>query len=253
MEKKARWRIVLGVCCVSIFFARAAEAQVARQFEVTPRVGWMIFDNASALDDAPMLGIDATYFFGASGLGLGFYADIARPDTKGDYFTPIRLDFGPESELRFVGVRTTLVHTGLQAMYRFPVQGRVSPVVAAGLGLHRVYADPQQQQSFDAFTEFSFNFGGGLDLRVSERAGFRLEVRDFVYPNWEREKLNVLDPSVQDDRFPEQHGTPPSPECSTQSCSMHNIRLSLLFVFMPSAGQRSARSQEEENGDDELP
>lgn len=233
METKALRRLALGVLCASVGVARAAEAQVARQFEVTPRVGWMIFDNASALEDAPMLGIDATYFFGASGLGLGFYADIARPDTKGDFFTPIRLDFGPESELRFVGVRTTLVHAGLQGVYRFPMAGRISPMLAAGAGLHRTYADPQQQESFDAFTEFSFNFGGGLDLRVSERAGFRVEIRDLVYPNWEREKLNVVDPALRDDRFPEQHRTPPSPECSMQSCTMHNIRLSLLFVFVP--------------------
>lgn len=228
-------RIAFGLLLCAALVPGRADAQVARQFEITPKVGWLIFDNASALDDAALLGIDVTYLLGERGLGVGFYLDVSRPETLGEYFTPIRLDFGPESELRFVGVRTTLLHAGGQGVYRFPLAGRVTPLVGAGLGLYRVYADPQQQEGFDAFTGFTFNVGGGVDIRVSERAGFRLEVRDFVYTDWEREKLNVVDPALRDDRFPEQHGNPPSPECSTQACTMHNIQLNLSFVFVPAA------------------
>ncbi len=201
----------------------------ADQFSVAPRLSWISFDGSSALDDAAMLGLDALYFVGSSGLALGFTVDVSRPETLGDFFTPIRLDFGPESELRFVGVRTTLMQYGATTMYRVGGLGsRFAPFVAAGLGGHVIYPDNQQAEGFETVTGFNASFGGGLEFSVGEAAGFRLEVRDFVYFSWDREELNVVDESVRDDRFPEQHGNPPDAEGT-----IHNWRFSLSFVFVP--------------------
>lgn len=228
---KLRLYIALGVLAAGLVVPVSSAAQaVENRFAVAPRVSYMMFDGSSALDDAPMLGLDALYYVGRSGLAAGVSVDIARPETLGDFFTPIRLDFGPESELRFVGVRTTVVQVGAAGLYRIGgLDRRLAPFVGAGLGGHLIYLDNQQQDGADKVTGLNASFGGGFEYRVSEAAGFRLEVKDFVYFDFDREELNVVAESVQDDRFPELHGDPPPPEST-----IHNWRFSLSFVFVPS-------------------
>jgi hypothetical protein len=206
-----------------------AQAQ-GGQFAVAPRVSYQIFDNSSALDNAWMLGLDALYYFGESGFALGLTLDMSRPETQGDFFTPIRLDFGPENELHFVGVRTTLVQTSLEAAYRFGgIDRRWAPYVMAGGGVYAIYPDNQQQEGFGTVYGPAANIGAGLEFAIGEQTGFRLDVMDYVYFDYDREELNVVKEAFRDDRFPEMHGTPPDPKST-----IHNIRLSLAFVFVPS-------------------
>ncbi len=228
MRTRMRWSVGLAVG-LSLLLVKPVQAQVfSGQFTVAPKGSYVLFDESSALDDAAMLGIDAAYYFGETGFGLGFLLDVGRPETDGRFFTPIRLDFGPESELRFVGIRTTLLQFAGQALYRFALTPDLSPLVAVGVGGYAFYPDNQQLEGIGTVTGFAVNFGGGLDIRVAETSGFRLEVRDFVFFDYDREELNVVDPAARDDRFPEKHGTPPEAKDTT-----HNIRLSLSFNFVP--------------------
>jgi hypothetical protein len=225
-------RRFLALSLLAAIWALPAQLQAqerSSQFALAPRVSYELFDASSALQDAWMLGFDAMYFFGESGFALGLNFDVGRPETDGEFFTPIRLDFGPESELQFVGVRTTLVQTGLQAMYGFYGDRRWAPYLLGGAGGYIIYPDNQQQDGAEKVTGFAANFGGGLEIGIGESTGIRLEVQDFVYFDYDREQLNVVAEEFRDDRFPEMHGTPPDPKST-----IHNIRLSLSLVFVPS-------------------
>ena len=226
---KRRLYTALGLVAALWVFPSQLQAQdEGGRWSVAPRIGVIVFDGSSALDDAGVLGIDALYYFGNSGFAAGISVDVSRPETKGDFFTPIRLDFGPESELHFVGVRTTLFQYNADAQYRIGgLERRWAPFVAAGLGGYAIYTDNQQQNGFSRINGFAANFGGGFEVNLGQ-AGFRFEARDFVYFSWDRERLNVVDEAARDDRFPEQHGNPPDPKDT-----IHNWRLALSFVFVP--------------------
>ncbi len=206
-----------------------AQAQ-AGQFAVAPRISYQLFDNTSALDDAWMLGLDLVHYMGESGFALGLTVDVSRVETLGDFYTPIRLDFGPENQLQFVGIRTTLIQTALEAMYRIGGFDRAwTPYLMAGGGVYAIYPDNQQQEGFGTVWGPMANFGAGLEFAVGEQTGFRLDVMDYVYFDYDREELNVVAEAFQDNRFPEMHGNPPDPKST-----IHNIRLSFAFVFVPS-------------------
>ena len=95
-------RIAVASALAGVAFVLATDGLVAQaltsgRFTVTPVVGTIRFDDASALankkadDDGaftenvftPTVGLSADYKF-ARQIGLGFYFEAARPQTRGD-------------------------------------------------------------------------------------------------------------------------------------------------------------------------
>jgi opacity protein-like surface antigen len=217
------------------------------RFSVTPVLGYMHWDNASALankkadgqggftktatTDNLTFGLSADYHV-VPALGVGFYFEAARPTTRGDYFPSALFNFGANlpAELSVVSQRVTVLMYGVEGTFRFGV-GRLQPYVGAGAGAVTVNADPQQSNANASFTHPSFQVGGGLGWRTSENTALTLDVRDYVFTSWNREQLNAVDPSFQNTIFPAANGNPPAAKST-----LNNIRLALGFTFVPKRG-----------------
>jgi opacity protein-like surface antigen len=217
------------------------------RFSVTPVLGYMHWDNASALankkadgqggftktatTDNLTFGLSADYHV-VPALGVGFYFEAARPTTRGDYFPSALFNFGANlpAELSVVSQRVTVLMYGVEGTFRFGV-GRLQPYVGAGAGAVTVNADPQQSNANASFTHPSFQVGGGLGWRTSENTAVTLDVRDYVFTSWNREQLNAVDPSFQNTIFPAANVNPPAAKST-----LNNIRLALGFTFVPKRG-----------------
>ena len=233
------------VGALSLVALSGAEAQLAeRRVTVTPYVGTMRWDDASALankqagDDGeftksvitPTIGMTADYNL-FRGLGLGLYLEAARPTTRGDYFPAALFDYGSRVELYNVSQRVTVLMYGAQASYTFPLAGRLLPYVSGGVGAVTVNADPQQSNSNASFSEPSFQLGGGVGWSFGSNTAVRLDVRNYSFSSWDRNKLNPVAPQYQNTRFPEANGAAPD-----EKKTVNNFRIALGFSFVPSRG-----------------
>ena len=247
-------RIAVASALAGVAFVLATEGVVAQaltsgRFTVTPVVGTIRFDDASALankkadDDGaftknvftPTVGLSADYKLSQQ-LGLGFYFEAARPQTRGDYFPSLLLNFGSNAELRTISQRVTMMMYGLQGTATFGV-GALQPYVGAGAGFVTINGDPQQNDRNASFTNTQFQFGGGLGYAIGSST-VRLDVRDFVFTSWDRNELYPVNPDFQNTLFPSANGNPPA-----EKSTVHNIRIALGFSFVP----RSVLSSDEGN------
>ena len=231
------------VGALSLVLASPGVAQQARRFTVTPMVGTIRWDDASALankeagDDGqfdqgvitPTIGLTADYNFWG-GAGLGVYFDAARPTTRGDYFPAAIFDYGTRVELNNVSQRVTVMMYGLQGSYTMTLGERFSPYVSAGIGAVTVDADAEQARENKTFTHNSFQLGGGIGWRVGSGA-VRLDVRNYTFTGWDRNELNVVEPLYQNTQFPEANGNPPEAKKT-----VNNFRIGLGFSFVPQRG-----------------
>jgi opacity protein-like surface antigen len=238
-------RIAVASALAGVAFVLATDSVVAQaltsgRFTVTPLVGTIRFDDASALANkkadadgeftenvfTPTIGLSADYKVTRQ-VGLGFYFEAARPQTRGDYFPSLLLNFGPNAELRTISQRVTLMMYGLQGMATFGV-GALQPYVAGGAGFVTINGDPQQNDRNESFTNTQFQFGGGIGYAVSGNTTLRLDVRDFVFTSWDRNELYPVNPDFQNTLFPSANGNPPA-----DKSTVHNIRIGLGFSYVP--------------------
>ncbi|MBI4540645.1 MAG: porin family protein [Gemmatimonadetes bacterium] len=211
--------LVLGVTAAAM--AQTPEAT----FVVTPMGGYGLIDEASALDPMAAGGIDAIYRH-SSGIVFGIGANAARAKTQKDFFPRARLVYGQRTELYDVQQPVFVYAYRAQAGYH--VSGRLAPYVLGGVGGYAVYTDPEQSRGGKFRHALHFAFGGGIDLALEERTGLRLDIRDLVYTDWDREMLNPVAPEFRDDFFPEFQPAPPEPKDM-----IHNIVISIGFNFVP--------------------
>lgn len=217
----------------------AQSTSAPRRFQVTPSVGVMQWDNTSGLANkqadasgafnntkiTPTMGVTAIYNF-LRQTGIGFYFEAARPTTRGDYFPPLLLKFGDNAQLKTVSQRLTTMIYGVQGQVGFSA-GRLSPYASAGFGAITVLGDPQQNNDNAQFTNKSAQFGGGLSFGIGGGA-FTVDVRDYVFFDWNRERLNVVSPGVQNRQLPSVNPAPPAAKKT-----VNNIRVALGFSFVP--------------------
>jgi hypothetical protein len=107
--------------------------------------------------------------------------------------------------------------------------------VTGGVGAVTVNTDPQQQGSNRSFTEGQFQLGGGLGWRLGTTTALRVELRDFVFTGWDRDRLNVVstDPNAcggpcPNTTFLAANGNPPE-----KKSTVHNLRLAIGFSYVP--------------------
>jgi hypothetical protein len=225
-----------------------------RRFTVTPHVGTIRWDNSSALankvadDDGAFTKSIVTPAFGISMIynvlrqvGVGAYVDAARAETRGDYFPAVLFQYGSDIDLNVVSQRVTVLLYGLQGQFQIPV-GRLEPYVGGGFGGVTVFADAQQNDGNRRINSTSAQFGGGLAYNVG---GGRvvLDVRDYVFFDWDRDKLNPSqNPAFQNTALPSVNPTPPE-----KKSTVNNFRIALGFSFVP----RFIGGGTTESGDDD--
>ena len=210
----------------------AATAQVPNRFTVGAQAGYTKFGDASALEDAPFIGVDAIYRLANLGLGgldvgLGFTFAASRPVTRGDQFPIVASDYGDTTILSTVAQRVTMLQYGLQGVLGHSF-GRVRLYGTGGGGAYTTFLDSRQNVSSQAYTKPMGLVGGGLEYAVGDNFGFRFEARDLVLLDYDRDRL---DPTIgyTHDNIVRDVLPPPDPAKST----IHNIQASLVFTYVP--------------------
>ena len=237
----------------SAALASAAEAQVAeREFVITPRAGYMVFDDASSIENAAALGLDAIFnvnqFF-----GIGTALTYSRPGTRGEDFIA-RLNYGllergDTSFFYAVSQPLNILDLALNATLRLPIGGPVSPFVTGGAGVYTIYLDPQVNRGNDKFSRMSFNVGGGVNVRLGDQVGLQLDARNVTFRNFDRERLRPTDIdrfagnplfTFQNYEFPDAFAQPPAAKST-----VNNLTFNIGFNYTPRRGAAAEGGSEE--------
>lgn len=220
----------------SVALPVAADAQAAeRQFTITPRAGYVRFDRASSIENGGFIGADAVYSL-TSAFSIGITASWARANTRGEDFVAA-LTFGDPSagDTTFyfnVTQPVSVVTYEAMAAARLPLAyARVSPFLMGGIGAYTVYLDPQVVAGSRKMSHLGASIGGGLEMRLGERSGLRLEVRDQIFTKYNRNRLSPTDPRFTATAFPEDFPTPPAAKET-----LHNLAFSFGVTLTPTTG-----------------
>jgi len=93
---------------------------------------------------------------------------------------PVAARLGIELETELTRAQITAVNVALSLVYDLPTIGRVTPYVAAGVGLERygkAYYRPNGPPLLGADTGIALNAGGGIRVPVTDQWGFRTDAR----------------------------------------------------------------------------
>ena len=93
---------------------------------------------------------------------------------------PVGARAGIELETELRRAEITAVNVALSLVYDLPTIGRVTPYVAAGIGLERfgkAYYRPDGAPLLGSDTGLTVNAGGGLRMPVNNRWGVRSDAR----------------------------------------------------------------------------
>jgi len=135
----------------------------------------------------------------------------------------------------------SIVEASLNGTLRFPL-GRLTPFVTGGAGVYTMFLDPQVNRGATRFGRLSGNVGGGFAMQLSERAGITLDVRDLIFTDYERARLNPTDGRFQNFQFPTEFQTAPAPKST-----VHNFMISLGFMYAPRFGGQTTGAGPEED------
>ncbi len=225
-----RYPLIAGI--VMALGAITVQAQAPNQFSVGAHTGYTQFADGTGLENSPFFGLDAAYRFAEFGLGgldvgLGFSFAASRPVTRGDQFPLVAFDFGDTTFLFSVAQRITLLQYSLQGVLGHSF-GRARVYGTGGGGMYTMFLDARQTLSSEVHTKPMAMLGGGVEYAVGRNFGFRVEVRDLVLLDYERD---LLDPTVgytQDRRIMDV-----LPPADPTKSSLHNIQASLVFSYVP--------------------
>ena len=226
------FRIALGATFLVAPGVAAAQDLTTQSgtFVVTPRAGWVNYAKATSLEPAGFLGFEAVYRL-QPWLSLGPSISISQATTRKEDF-PAAFSYADSTFIFLVRQPVTIFDAGLVAHGTLPTFGRVAPFVAAGAGYSTFYLDPQAEGADERLGMMTFQAGVGADVRFSNTTGIRLEVRDFGFLGYDRERLNPVAPQFRAyDRF---QGILPARTSSEKDATMHNLVFSIGFTFTPS-------------------
>ena len=229
-------RLQLGVLLAAGVLAGArVEAQVdMHRFTVTPTASFYRPERATSINSGGALGLDALYRL-TTFFGVGTTFSYARAQTHGEDFLA-RLTYGQVSAadtafFYYVTQPVNAVHGAVNATLTAPaVLSRVLPYATGGVGAYGIYLDPQANRGLSHFGALAYNYGAGVNLRFSERGGVRLDVRNVVYTNYRRGRLNPGDGRFVNYQFPAEFQTAPAAKST-----VNNLMLSLGFSYTPGA------------------
>ena len=192
------------------------------RLQVTPYAGVLLMDNASALNNMPILGIEGLVYANQN-VGIGFYGSYSQGESDGSFFPAMRWDVGPDTTLLIhVGQDVSALTYGAIAKLGLDA-GRLSPYVAGGVGGYTVFLDPQSNDRPRRMGDFMYQFGGGFHYSIGESVGVRLDVRDLIFTGFDRDDLYPVAELFQTDVFLE--AMPPEAKST-----IHNISLTIGFT-----------------------
>lgn len=213
-------RLVVGLGIAAL----AGGPLAAQDFEIGPRLGYVKWKEVTGLENAAMLGLDATYRLFRH-VGLGVRLDVARPGTDAQYFASEQ-SFGDSTLIFAVSQPITVLQYGVQGL--FETGGTLGAFIKGGVGGYTLTLDPQAARGRSTLTELGLSFGGGIRFRTGGGTSVSLEVQDLVYTNFSREALNPVEPRFRPVRFPDV--VPLQPEFEGTA---HNIYAAISFLFTP--------------------
>lgn len=230
-------RVVLAAALLAAAVSSPAEAQLqAKQFSVTTRLGTRTSERAASLDPAALIGLDTEYALNKY-FGIGTNIDVARGNTTNEDFL-IRLRYGSAATAggdslfyQYLGQATNTINVNAFATLRYPAK-RFSPFLIGGVGTYALILDPQLNGRTTKINELNYLAGGGLWVKLTDRTGIQLDVRNVTFTNFDRELLNpARERPEQTIPFPEDFSRPPAAK-STVS----NLTYTLGFRYIPGGG-----------------
>lgn len=209
--------------------ARASSPSMASRVLLIPRGGYINYATNTAIKGAPMVGLDVRYnanrFFSVSPS-----LTVSQPRTDGNYF-PAALFYGDTlTQLFRVTQPLTVLDAALTGVARVADLGRVSPYAMGGVGVYTLYLDPQVNNGSRRISHMSYTAGAGLNFRISERTGLVLDVRDIIFTNYDRDRINPVGASASAFRYLDDF---PKARPQGGATSMNNFAFSLGFTFIP--------------------
>lgn len=206
--------------------AAPAEAQKPeREWMLSPHGNAILFDDVSALEDGFSGGLHGLYFV-KRWLAVGPTLAFGRTQTDGSFFAPFQQNLQSDtSRVFFVGQDLSLLTFGGRAEVHVPV-GPFSFFGAGGGGIYSFFLDPEQNRGARFFTNPMLSFGGGVDIEISRRAGFRLEAGDMIFTDYDRDRFDLVDEDFESRLFA-------LPDVPPNESTIHNISLTLGVSFVP--------------------
>ena len=188
-----RMSLYLAALVGLVWLATPGWAQVERgRFDVNVGGGVMLHQNASALKSAsPLVEMKGRAFLNDN-IGFGFVVGFSRTETDDDVFPLTQFDYGTADSVQLVALRQPVALFNYEAIVTLgaPVGESLYPYLMGGIGGYSVYLDPQQNDRPTRLSDLAFSFGGALKLHVSGSSAIELSVRDVIYTDYDRSRLN---------------------------------------------------------------
>lgn len=168
---KTIYRVALMASAFALLLPLSARSEIREEtWELSPFVGYNVFEKAQNLKDAPLfggrLGYNFTEHFGIEGaveyIGTNLNDKAITGPKKGQFRYPVD------------SVALTFFH--LDAVYHLIPEGDFNPFILAGFGgIH--YRPSISVQETDMS---SFNFGVGTKYWMTENVALRLDLKDYI-------------------------------------------------------------------------
>lgn len=220
------WR-TLGAAAVVLLLPGMAGAQsLAERTEVRSLGGALLPEEASALDAAPLLGVQVAHQL-LPAVSVGFTVSGARTTTRERFFRPVALDFGTRLELWDVRQSVSALQYGLEVGLRLPA-ARFAPYVSAGAGGYTLFLSGEANQEAMRVSGAQLTGAAGLSVRINDAAGLMLEVRDHIWMDYDQEALNPARAATRDQIFYERW-----PAATESKDRVSALALTLGFTYHP--------------------
>lgn len=225
-------------------------ARGGRLFEVSVITGYQLFDKATALRSSPTFGLRITgpgFISRLPGLTFGASAAFARPTTRGDYFPWNRQIYFSDINRRNdttlvyeVSQRVTMAHYAGEVGYRLggaprrtaagiiPDLRSMTVEGTIGLGGYVFWEDPEQNRGNEVHSMGSWLFGGGIGIPLPRNTMLKLRADNVVLTSFDRDWFSLSDPLFREELFQPSGANPPA-----LKSTVHNLRLSVQFSFVP--------------------
>jgi hypothetical protein len=229
--RSALGRAAIAALTIPALTIAAAAQEPTGQFSVTTRLGGIRFDRASSLKTAPFIGLDAEYGLSRF-LSVGTAIDVTRPNTRAeDFLTSLTFGTPTTGDTTFffeLGQAVAIVQGSLLVRARYP-GARLTPFAVGGAGLYGMFFDPQINRGARRKTAPVLTVGGGVGIKLTERAGLQLDARDVMFTDYDASRLDPSQGRNPNVYFPEDFPTPP-----TRKSTVHNIMFGIGFRYVPS-------------------